>query len=63
MSWVFCILFDLRTIRFLLVAGRGRENRGSPVIAHRTGGMVALADGSSLVSDGPVINFLGLYSG
>lgn len=36
---------------------------GSPVIAHRNGGMVALDDGSSVAYTGPVARFLGIYSG
>lgn len=36
---------------------------GSAVIAHRTGGMVAMEDGGSSVFNGPVTRLLGIYSG
>lgn len=36
---------------------------GSAVIAHRTGGMVAMEDGSAAVFSGSVTRLLGIYSG
>ena len=36
---------------------------GSPVIAFRSGGMVNLKDGNAVMFNGPVSNFLGIYSG
>ncbi len=36
---------------------------GSAVIAHRSGGMVAMEDGGSAAFGGPVTRFLGIYSG
>ncbi|WP_202908959.1 S1 family peptidase [Cognatilysobacter segetis] len=43
---------------------RSRQGQsGSAVIAHRSGGMVALEGGNSAVFDGPVTRLLGIYSG
>lgn len=36
---------------------------GSPVIAYRSGGMVAMANGDSVAFNGPVYRFIGIYSG
>jgi len=48
----------------MLVDSRTRQGQsGSPVIAHRSGGMVALDDGGSAVFNGPVTRFMGVYSG
>jgi Trypsin-like peptidase domain len=48
----------------LLVDCRTRQGQsGSPVIAYRSGGMVAMADGSSAAFSGPVLRFIGIYSG
>jgi hypothetical protein len=47
-----------------LIDCRSRPGQsGSAVIAYRSGGMVALEDGSSAVYNGPVTRFLGVYSG
>lgn len=47
-----------------LIDCRSRQGQsGSAVIAHRGGGMVSMADGSSAVFSGPVTRFLGVYSG
>ena len=47
-----------------LIDCRARQGQsGSAVIAHRSGGMVTLEDGSSAVFQGPVSRFLGVYSG
>jgi len=47
-----------------LIDCRARQGQsGSAVIAHRTGGMVTLEDGSSTIFNGPVTRFLGIYSG
>jgi hypothetical protein len=55
---------DYRGLPIFLIDCRTRKGQsGSPVIAHRAGGMVALAGGSSALFDGPVTSFLGLYSG
>lgn len=40
-----------------------RGQSGSPVIAHRTGGMVAMEDGGAAAFAGPVTRLLGIYSG
>jgi hypothetical protein len=48
----------------LLLDSRTRPGQsGSPVIAHRTGGMVAMENGDSIVFSGPVSRFVGVYSG
>ena len=47
-----------------LIDCRTRQGQsGSPVIAYRNGGMVALEGGSSAAYNGPVFRFLGIYSG
>ena len=47
-----------------LIDCRARPGQsGSAVIAHRTGGAVALDDGNTSVFAGPVTRFLGVYSG
>jgi V8-like Glu-specific endopeptidase len=47
-----------------LIDSRTRPGQsGSPVIAHRNGGLVALDDGSSALHKGPVARFVGIYSG
>ncbi len=47
-----------------LIDSRTRPGQsGSPVIAHRNGGMVALDDGSSVLHDVPIARFVGIYSG
>lgn len=47
-----------------LIDCRPRQGQsGSPVVAYRNGGMVALEDGASAAFNGPVSRFLGIYSG
>lgn len=47
-----------------LVDCRTRQGQsGSPVIAYRSGGMLAMADGGAAAFGGPVYRFLGIYSG
>jgi len=47
-----------------LIDCRSRQGQsGSPVIAYRDGGMVAMDDGGSAAFNGPVTRFLGIYSG
>lgn len=47
-----------------LIDCRTRQGQsGSPVIAYRAGGSVAMADGSSAIFTGPVERFIGIYSG
>jgi hypothetical protein len=47
-----------------LVDCRTRQGQsGSPVIAYRSGGMVAMMDGSAAAFNGPVYRFIGIYSG
>jgi hypothetical protein len=54
--------YDERPV-FLIDSRTRAGQSGSPVIAHRNGGMVAMADGSSAVYNGPVTRLLGIYSG
>lgn len=47
-----------------LIDCRSREGQsGSPVIAYRSGGSVAMADGGAAIFGGPVERFIGIYSG
>ena len=55
---------DYSNLPIFLIDCRSRQGQsGSPVIAHRNGGLVALENGSSAGFAGPVTRFLGLYSG
>lgn len=55
---------NFQNLPVFLVDCRSRQGQsGSAVIAHRSGGMVAMEDGGSSVFDGPVTRFLGIYSG
>ncbi len=55
---------DFDGVPTFLVDCRTRPGQsGSAVVAYRSGGMVAMADGSVAAFDGPVHRFLGLYSG
>jgi len=57
-------IVDFANLPIQLIDCRTREGQsGSPVIAHRNGGMVALEGGSSAAYNGPVFRFLGIYSG
>ncbi|CAG2083306.1 trypsin-like peptidase domain-containing protein [Xanthomonas euroxanthea] len=48
----------------LLVDCRSRQGQsGSPVIAYRSAGGVPMADGSQAMFSGPVLKFIGIYSG
>lgn len=47
-----------------LIDCRSRQGQsGSPVVAYRSGGMLAMADGSSAAFSGPVSKLIGIYSG
>ena len=55
---------DFDNLPVFLIDCRSRPGQsGSPVIAHRSGGMVALSNGSSANFQKPVSRFLGIYSG
>jgi len=55
---------DLNDLPLFLVDARTRPGQsGSPVIAYSSGGMHAMADGSTAMFGGPVTNLLGVYSG
>lgn len=55
---------DFNGLPIQLIDCRSRQGQsGSPVIAHRSGGMVAMADGGSAAFAGPVSKFIGVYSG
>jgi len=48
----------------VLVDCRSRQGQsGSPVLAYRAGGAVAMKDGGSAMFGGPVERFIGIYSG
>ncbi len=55
---------DFNNLPIQLIDCRSRQGQsGSPVIAYRSGGMVAMADGGSAGFGGPVWKFIGIYSG
>lgn len=55
---------DFGNLPVLLIDCRTRQGQsGSPVIAYRSGGAVAMADGGSTIFGGPVERFIGIYSG
>lgn len=55
---------DYNALPVVLIDCRSRQGQsGSPVIAYRSGGMVAMAAGGSAAFAGPVWKFLGIYSG
>jgi hypothetical protein len=57
-------LVDFDNLPIQLIDCRTRQGQsGSPVIAYRAGGSVAMADGSSAIFTGPVERFIGIYSG
>jgi hypothetical protein len=55
---------DFADLPVSLIDCRSRQGQsGSPVVALRSGGMLAMNDGSSAVFTGPVSRFVGVYSG
>ena len=55
---------DYDDLPIQLIDCRSRQGQsGSPVLAYRSGGMIAMADGSSAAFDGPVSKLIGIYSG
>lgn len=55
---------DFNNQPLFLIDCRSRQGQsGSPVIAFRSGGMVAMSNGNSAAFAGPVSRFLGIYSG
>jgi len=55
---------NFNNLPIFLIDCRTRPGQsGSAVIAYRSGGTVALANGSSAIFGGPVYKFLGIYSG
>ncbi len=55
---------DFNGLPVFLIDCRSRQGQsGSAVIAHRSGGGVAMQDGSTAMFAGPVTKFLGIYSG
>jgi len=55
---------DFNDLPVLLIDCRSRQGQsGSPVIAYRSAGGVAMADGSQAMFGGPVWKFIGIYSG
>lgn len=56
--------FDLGDLPLMLIDCRGRPGQsGSPVIAFRSGGSVAMEDGNISIFAGPVTVPVGIYSG
>jgi S1-C subfamily serine protease len=55
---------DFNELPIQLVDCRTRQGQsGSPVLAYRAGGAVAMEDGGSALFGGPVERFIGIYSG
>lgn len=55
---------DFGDLPVQLIDCRSRQGQsGSPVIAYRSGGMVAMANGYTSFFDGPVSKLIGIYSG
>lgn len=55
---------DFNNLPIQLIDCRTRQGQsGSPVLAYRAGGAVAMEDGGSAVFGGPVERFIGIYSG
>lgn len=55
---------DFNNLPIQLIDCRTRQGQsGSPVLAYRAGGSVALANGGSAIFSGPVECFIGIYSG
>lgn len=55
---------DFGDLPLLLIDCRSRQGQsGSPVIAFRSGGSVAMTDGNTSVFNGAVWKFIGIYSG
>ena len=57
-------IVDFDDLPIQLIDCRSRQGQsGSPVLAYRSGGMVAMADGSSAAFSGPVSKLIRIYSG
>ncbi|WP_430464612.1 trypsin-like peptidase domain-containing protein [Tabrizicola sp.] len=57
-------IVDFDGLPIQLIDCRSRQGQsGSPVLAYRSGGMVAMADGSVAAYTGPVSRLIGIYSG
>lgn len=57
-------MVDFNDLPIQLIDCRSRQGQsGSPVVAYRSGGTVAMANGSTAVFNGPVSKFIGIYSG
>jgi hypothetical protein len=55
---------NFNNLPIVLVDCRSRQGQsGSPVLAYRAGGAVAMKNGSSSIFSGPVERFIGIYSG
>ncbi len=55
---------NFNDLPIVLVDCRSRQGQsGSPVVAYRAGGAVAMKDGGSAMFGGPVERFIGIYSG
>jgi hypothetical protein len=57
-------IVDFEGLPIQLIDCRSRQGQsGSPVLAYRPGGMVAMADGIAAAYDRPVSRLIGIYSG
>lgn len=57
-------IVDFNDLPIQLIDCRSRQGQsGSPVIAYRSGGTVAMTDGRSAMFAGPVSKLIGIYSG
>ena len=57
-------IVDFNDLPIQLIDCRSRQGQsGSPVLAYRSGGMIAMADGSARAFNGPVSRLIGIYSG
>ena len=55
---------DFNDLPIQLIDCRSRQGQsGAPVLAYRSGGMIAMEDGSSANFNGPVSRLIGIYSG
>ncbi|WP_134681317.1 hypothetical protein [Paracoccus ravus] len=57
-------IIDFNNLPIQLIDCRSRQGQsGSPVLAYRSGGAVAMEDGSIATYPGPVSKLIGIYSG
>jgi hypothetical protein len=55
---------DFHDLPIQLIDCRSRQGQsGSPVLSYRSGGAVAMSNGDTAMFTGPVVKFIGIYSG